>query len=300
MSIEIKEKNLKAINGWAALAFLVVTLPLIVIVIKANKESFWLFPGIFTAVIWIVLWAGFFTLQPNQARVLVLFGKYKGTVSTPGFIWMNPLFSNVARGGDYRYKVSLRSRTFLCQQIKVNDKNGNPIEIAMMVVWKVHDTAKALFQVDNYREYVETQAESALRHVATQFSYDHKDGDPSVSEITLRGNSVEVSEVLKREMSEVLEIAGIEIQDTRLTHLAYAPEIAQAMLRRQQAEAVIAARKKIVMGAVGMVEMALKDLEKTGTVVLDDEKKATMVSNMMLVLVSDRDVTPVINTGSLH
>lgn len=296
----IKEVTKEPLSGWNALAAQVAAIPLFYFSGKSSLQMPWLLITILFGLIWLVSLGGFFTLQPNEARVLVLFGQYKATVRKSGFHWMNPLFSNGFSKNNYRYKISLRSRTFLSQQIKVNDKSGNPIEIAMMVVWKVADSAKALFQVDNYREYVETQAESALRHVASQFPYDHKDGDHLTSETTLRGNPIEISQVLQSEMSNALTIAGIEILDTRLTHLAYAPEIAQSMLRRQQAEAVIAARKKIVAGAVGMVEMALRDLEKSGAVILDDDKKATMVSNMMLVLVGDRDVTPVINTGTLY
>lgn len=283
---------------------------------KLTLGTIWMVIPTLGVILISIGFGGFFTLQPNEARVLILFGRYRGTANQAGFLWANPFFSSSGPRGDFqpsvvertqgkkridtRYKISLRSRTFLSPQIKVNDKNGNPIEIAMMVVWKVSDTAKAIFQIDDYRTFVSTQAESTLRHVASKFSYDHKDSDHLSSEVTLRSNVDEVSEVLRTELSSVLSRAGIEIETTRLTHLAYAPEIAHAMLRRQQAEAVISARRKIVSGAVGMVEMALADLEKSGSLHLDDEKRAAMISNMLLVLVGDRDVTPVINTGTLY
>lgn len=316
MNIELKERVIEPINGWAMLFAIVIGEVIGFFGIVKLAASQWVALPIIFSSIFTFAFGGFFTLQPNEARVLILFGRYRGTVTKAGFCWANPLFSNSAPKGsfqptlteqskgkkkiDSRFKISLRSRTLLSPQIKVNDKNGNPIEIAMMVVWKVSDTAKAIFQVDDYREYVSTQSESTLRHVASKFAYDHKDSDSLSAEITLRSNVDEVSEVLRRELQTTLSSAGIEIESTRLTHLAYAPEIASAMLRRQQAEAVIAARKKIVTGAVGMVEMALADLKKSGTLELDDEKRASMISNMMLVLVGDRDVTPVINTGTLY
>jgi regulator of protease activity HflC (stomatin/prohibitin superfamily) len=316
MSAEITELKISPISGWKVMAGLIIGTLAVIYGYKLSLGTTWMIIPTVGAVLVSVAFGGFFTLQPNEARVLILFGKYIGTASQDGFLWANPFYSNAAPRGDFqpslieqskgkkkvdsRYKVSLRSRTFLSPQIKVNDKNGNPIEIAMMVVWKVSDTAKAIFQIDDYRSYVSTQAESTLRHVASKFSYDHKDSDHLSAEITLRSNVDEVSEVLRSELSTVLSRAGIEVETTRLTHLAYAPEIANAMLRRQQAEAVISARRKIVSGAVGMVEMALSDLEKSGNLHLDDEKRAAMISNMMLVLVGDRDVTPVINAGTLY
>lgn len=238
---------------------------------------------------------GYFTLQPNEARALVLFGSYKGTAREGGFHWASPFLSN-AKG---RYKISLRARTLLGDRLKVNDRRGNPIEIAAMVVWHVHDTAQAMFDVDDFDSYVTTQAETALRHVATAYAYDHGD-DENDREITLRGNPDEVSKALREDLGARLAVAGVVVDDARLTHLAYAPEIAQAMLRRQQAEAVIAARRKIVTGAVSMVDMALKDLAAAKVVDLDDERKAAMVSNLMVVLCGEGEVTPIVNTGTLY
>jgi regulator of protease activity HflC (stomatin/prohibitin superfamily) len=275
---------------------------------------------------WIVFVTGFFTLQPNEARVLVLFGDYKGTVREPGFHWGNPFYSNgagasaaaagttaeghganataiavqaaqaAARRSSKRNRISLRARTLNGQRLKVNDKGGNPIEIAAVVIWRVQDTAMAMFDVDDYEKYVETQSESALRHIASLYGYDHGEED----EITLRSNVEEVSAALRAELHERLAKAGVVVEEARLTHLAYAPEIAQAMLRRQQAEAVIAARQKIVHGAVSMVDMALKELADKHVVTLDDERKAAMVSNLMVVLCGDSEVHPVVNAGTLY
>jgi len=260
---------------------------------------------------------GFFTLQPNEARVLVLFGSYKGTVRESGFHWSSPFYSNGAskmaamaaaaskkegvaslfEGKALgRNKISLRARTLNGDTLKVNDKRGNPIEIAAVVVWRVADTAQAMFDVDNYENYVQTQSESALRHLASLYSYDDADG----SDTTLRANVDEVSGALRGELQERLAKAGVVVDEARLTHLAYAPEIAQVMLRSQQAEAVIAARQKIVHGAVSMVEMALKQLAENEVVSLDDERRASMVSNLMVVLCSESEVHPVVNTGTLY
>ncbi len=270
----------------------------------------------------IFLFPGFFTLQPNQARVLILFGAYKGTVRVSGFHWGNPFYANGPSTGagvqvgkaepgqsaaphgttaatttrSSRYKVSLRSRNFNSERLKVNDKRGNPIEIAAVVVWRVEDTAQATFDVEDYENYVRVQSESAIRHLASQFAYDHGEHD----EITLLSGVDEVSQRLRQEIQERLDRAGVRIDEARLTHLAYAPEIAQAMLRRQQAEAVIAARQKIVHGAVSMVEMALNDLAAKHVVSLDDERRAAMVSNLMVVLCGESEVHPVVNTGTLY
>ena len=265
--------------------------------------------------LWILTLPGYFTLQPNESRVLVLFGTYRGTVREGGFHWANPFYSNASPGGpaeaadasaakwpksgkkaSTRFKVSLRARTLLTERLKVNDRRGNPVEIAAMVVWRVQDTAQAAFDVDNYETYVTTQSETALRHIATAYNYDQGD-DVDAAEITLRGNPDEVSAALREDLGTRLSAAGVVVDDARLTHLAYAPEIAQAMLRRQQAEAVIAARRKIVTGAVGMVEMALDQLSEHDVVALDDERKATMVSNLLVVLCGESDVTPVLNAG---
>ena len=280
--------------------------------------------GIVLLIVAIVVTCGFFSLQPGQARVLVLFGNYVGTVRESGFYWVNPFYSHslgsdgtgasidvsleegspsvkaAAAAKTLSTKVSLRARTLNGDRLKVNDKMGNPIEIATVVVWHVADTAKALFDVDHYPSYVAMQTETALRHVASVYAYDHmEDDDASNSSITLRSNIEEVSESLKEELDRRLAPAGVSVDDARLTHLAYAPEIAQAMLRRQQAEAIIAARKKIVEGAVSMVDMALKELSDGGVVEFDEDRKAVMASNLMVVLCGESEAQPVLNTGSL-
>lgn len=234
-------------------------------------------------------WAGFFTLQPNESRVLILFGAYQGTIRQAGYHWANPFYARNS-------KISLRMRNLNGKQLKVNDKRGNPIEIAAVVVWKVNDTAQAAFDVDDYENYVEVQSESAVRHLASAYAYDQGEED----EIALRGGGDEVNAALTRELQERLSKAGVEVEEARLTHLAYAPEIAQAMLRRQQAEAIIAARQKIVHGAVSMVEMALKELQERQVLDLDPERRASMVSNLLVVLCGDSEVSPVINTGTLY
>ena len=231
---------------------------------------------------------GFFTLQPNEAAVLILFGAYKGTVRDSGFFWTNPFNKKV--------KISLRARNLNGEKLKVNDKRGNPIEIAAVVVWRVQDTAQACFDVDNYEHYVAVQSESAVRHLASGYAYDDGEQD----ELTLRGGSDAVSVALREELHQRLEKAGVHVEEARITHLAYAPEIAQAMLRRQQAEAVIAARQKIVHGAVSMVDMALKELAEKHVVNLDEERKAAMVSNLLVVLCGEAEVHPVVNTGTLY
>jgi len=231
---------------------------------------------------------GLFTVSPNQGRVLQLFGAYRGTAREPGLRWTNPFFTRKA--------ISLRVRNFETARLKVNDKRGNPIEIACVVVWKVVDTAEAVFQVDNYENYVHVQSEAALRNLATAYPYDaHSDG-----EIALSSHTAEVSAQLKTEIQERLQKAGVEVTETRVSHLAYAQEIAAMMLRRQQAAAVVAARRTIVEGAVGMVENALEMLASQNVVELDEERKATMVSNLLVVLCSEQTTQPVVNTGSLY
>ncbi len=236
----------------------------------------------------IVLACGLFTLQPNEAAVLVLFGAYRGTVRESGFFFTNPF--------NRKLKISLRARNLNGEKLKVNEKRGNPIEIAAVVVWRVQDTAQAVFDVDSYENYVKIQSESAVRHVASSYAYDDGEAD----EITLRGGADVVAAALTRELQERLAKAGVHVEEARLTHLAYAPEIAQAMLRRQQAEAVIAARQKIVHGAVSMVEMALNELSAKRVVNLDEERKAAMVSNLLVVLCGESEAHPVINTGTLY
>lgn len=281
--------------------------------------------GILLIVAGIISCSGFVSLEPGQAKVCVLFGNYRGTIRTPGFYWVNPFYQRSVQsssasasivsgeavsgssllasltGNSVSTKVSLRARTLNGQRIKVNDRMGNPIEIATVVVWRVEDTARALFDVDNYASYVAIQAETALRHVASSYSYDHmEDDDAANTAITLRSNIEEVSQALCAELSAKLARAGVAVEDARLTHLAYAPEIASAMLRRQQAEAVIAARKKIVEGAVSMVDMALTQLSENGVVQFDEDRKAVMASNLMVVLCGETEAQPVVNAGSLY
>jgi regulator of protease activity HflC (stomatin/prohibitin superfamily) len=231
---------------------------------------------------------GLFVVQPNQGAVLTLFGKYMGTERKPGLHWANPFYS--------KKHLSLRVRNFETSRLKVNDHDGNPIEIAAVVVWKVVDTAEAAFQVDDYKHYVEVQSEAALRNLATNYAYDsHEENQKS-----LRGNTSEVAAHLQKEIQERLQVAGVEVLEARISHLAYAPEIAAVMLQRQQASAVIAARQKIVEGAVGMVEMALEMLNTKGVIHLDEERKAAMVSNLLVVLCGDRATQPVVNTGTIY
>lgn len=275
--------------------------------------------GIFLELIAIVTLCGFFTLQPNEARVLILFGSYHGTVRRSGFFWANPFYSSARRGSglaqiatarERRHgssstdlqrtssaKISLRARNFNSPPLKVNDKRGNPVEIAAVIVWRVEDTAKAAFDVDDFESYVQIQSESARRHVANLYAYDRSEDD---GEPTLRDSADEVALGLQGELQVRLARAGVTVDEARLTHLAYAPEIAQAMLRRQQAEAVIAARTKIVQGAVSMVQMALNELSAKDVVHMDEERKAAMVSNLLVVLCGETEVTPVVNTGTLY
>jgi regulator of protease activity HflC (stomatin/prohibitin superfamily) len=237
----------------------------------------------------ILGFAGLIIVNPNQARVLQLFGTYTGTLKDPGFHWVNP-FTNPRR------KVSLRVRNFESGKLKVNDLDGNPIEIAAVVVWSVVETAEAVFHVDDYENYVHVQSEAAVRNLATTYPYDaHQEG-----QMSLRGHTQEIAEQLKKEIQDRLEQAGVNVIEARISHLAYAPEIASAMLQRQQASAVVAARAKIVEGAVSMVEMALDELSKKHIVVLDEERKAAMVSNLLVVLCGDRNPQPVVNTGTIY
>ena len=242
--------------------------------------------GILLGIAAVVIFTGFITLQPNEAAVVLLFGAYQGTLRESGFYWANPLFT--------KKKISLRLRNMEGAKLKVNDKQGNPIEIATVIVWRVQDTAQATFDVDNYSQFVNIQSETAVRHLANSYAYDHGEEN----ELTLRSAVDEVSATLKDELSARLAKAGVAVEEARLTHLAYAPEIAGVMLRRQQADAIIAARQKIVHGAVSMVEMALKDLSARQVVDFDPERKAAMVSNLLLVLCGERDAQPVISMGT--
>ena len=260
-------------------------------IVRANTDrSFVMFLvlGILCFVSSIIVWCGFFTLQPNEARVLILFGAYKGSIRRSGFHWTNPFYTKT--------KISLRMRNLNTEKSKVNDKRGNPIEIAAVVVWKVRDTAQAVFDVDDYENYVEIQSDSAVRQLASSYAYDRGDED----EVTLRDGGEEVNADLTKALQERLSLAGVVVEEARITHLAYAPEIAQAMLRRQQAEAIIDARKKIVHGAVSMVEMALSELKEKEVIEFDHERKASMVSNLLVVLCGESEVNPVINTGTLY
>ena len=249
-------------------------------------------PAVVIAISILFIGGGFFMLQPNEAAVLTLFGDYLGTERKPGLRWTLPW--------NGRAKVSVRARNYTIDTLKVNDKRGNPVEIAAVVVWRVADTAQALFDVEDFENFVRVQSESALRHVATQYNYDTGEEEHEAGEVTLRAGADTVAEALVRELQMRVDLAGVKIEEAKLTHLAYAPEIAGAMLRRQQADAVIAARSKIVLGAVSMVDMALKHLSEMKVVELDDERRATMVSNLMVVLCSERDTQPVVNTGTLY
>jgi len=318
MHTEANRENAVAVqNGWVMLSLLIVLVAINIGLVAAQAvRGPLLLLFVVDMILVVFLIPGFFSLQPNEARVLVLFGAYKGTVRRSGFHWGNPFYTNGPQGLQTprkrlnqspaenppanrtlgRYKISLRARTLNGERLKVNDRRGNPVEIAAVVVWRVQDTAQAVFDVDNYDNYVTTQSESALRHLASRYSYD----DGGDNEATLRSNVDEVSQALRTELEERLSKAGVTVDEARLTHLAYAPEIAQAMLRRQQAEAVIAAREKIVHGAVSMVDMALKELAQKQVVDLDDERRAAMVSNLMVVLCGESEVHPVVNTGTLY
>jgi regulator of protease activity HflC (stomatin/prohibitin superfamily) len=239
-------------------------------------------------VVAVIVSKGVFVLNPNEGKVLQLFGAYRGTARTPGLRWANPFLS--------KRRISLRVRNFESGRLKVNDTDGNPIEIAAVIVWKVVDTAEAVFEVDDYENYVKVQSEAAVRNLATRYPYDAHEPD----QVSLRGSTAEVAKDLKHEIQERLSKAGVEVIEARLSHLAYASEIAAAMLRRQQAGAIIAARQKIVEGAVGMVDMALELLSKSQLVRLDEDRKAAMVSNLLVVLCADREAQPVVNTGTIY
>ncbi len=278
------EINFDSTNGYVALGFvifMILVLPLLVRI-----------PPLFVVDIILLAFVakGMYMLQPNQSALMLLFGDYRGTDYSTGLRWANPFLS--------KKKVSLRLRNFNSEKLKVNDKRGNPIEIAAAIVWKVDDTARAVLDIDDFESYVPIQAEAAVRHLANDYSYDSHDDE--VNELTLRGGGDEIVGKLKRELQERFEKAGLRVEDARLTHLAYAPEIAGAMLRRQQAEAVIGARKQIVLGAVSMVEMALQGLTERGVVELDAERRAAMVSNLLVVLCAESEAQPVINAGSLY
>jgi regulator of protease activity HflC (stomatin/prohibitin superfamily) len=318
------EKAVTAISGWPVL-FIGLALMLgavVFVILGPGFPPLRFVAGVLFEVLMIVVLTGLFSLQPNEARVLILFGNYKGTVRDSGFHWANPFYARnrgkipwgVAPpqdpksgpgvrpgGGGIVYKpllatISLRARNFNSEKLKVNDKRGNPVEIAAVIVWRVEDTAQAAFDVEDFESYVTVQSEAAIRSIASNYAYDHGEED----EVTLRGGGDEVAHELKKELERRLAKAGVVVDEARLTHLAYAPEIAHAMLRRQQAEAVIAARQKIVLGAVSMVDMALRELDVKQVVKLDEERKAAMVSNLLVVLCGTEEAAPVINTGTLY
>jgi regulator of protease activity HflC (stomatin/prohibitin superfamily) len=283
------EKLISPRSGW--LLLLAELALLIVIGLSTQLDNIFLKLGIIVvcSLLFFLVAAGFLAIEPNSSRVLNLFGKYIGTIKQDGFFWVNPFYA--------KKKISLRANNFDTKAIKVNDKQGNPIMIGAVVVWKVENTFKAAFDVDNYHSFVETQSEAAIRKLAGSFSYDNWEDEEA--QITLRSSANEVNELLEQEVGDRLVIAGINVIETRISHLAYSTEIAGAMLQRQQASAIVAARSKIVEGAVGMVEMALDSLSKKGIVHLDEERKAAMVSNLLVVLCSER-TTPVVNAGTLY
>lgn len=287
---KITEKRANKTNGFVALFIVIALFALDVFLLATGIRTedtmilWFFFPLVFIS---FLSFGGFMVIQPNESKVLILFGKYTGTVKDSGFWWVNPF--------TVKKHVTLRIRNFNSERLKVNDLHGNPIEIATVIVWRVVDSARAIFDVQNYEQFVAIQSETAIRSMASEYPYDVDDDQPS-----LRGTPLEIAENLKNTLQTRLEVAGVEIIESRISHLAYAQEIAQAMLRRQQAQAVIAARAKIVEGAVGMVQMALKALSEQNIVNLDEDKKATMVNNLMVALVSETSTQPVINTGTLY
>ncbi len=285
------EKVMKGVSGWlmVILLFLVSVLSIAELITAIQAVSVAMIVlSLVVLTIAIACFFGLTVVNPNQAKVVQVFGTYKGSLKEQGLWWVNPLST--------RRRVSLRIRNFESSKLKVNDQDGNPIEIAAVVVWKVVDTAEAVFQVDDYEHFVHVQSEAALRNLATRYPYDsHREGDTS-----LRMSVLDIAQQLRGEIQERLAKAGVEVIESRITHLAYASEIASAMLRRQQANAIIAARQKIVEGAVGMVEMALEQLSAKHVVELDEERKASMVSNLLVVLCSDRDAQPIVNAGTLY
>jgi len=287
----VRETKARAVSGWL-MVFLLLALLIVSIyslVMSARAQMPWAVGlWVFLLALDVFLLTGFIVVNPNEAQVVLLFGNYLGSIKQAGFWWMNPLCN--------KRRVSLRVRNFETTKLKVNDQHGNPIEIAAVVVWQVVETAEAIFHVDDYENFVHVQSESALRNLATSYPYDqHVEGEKA-----LRSHTGEIAEQIKREIQERLTKAGVDVIEARISHLAYAPEIANAMLRRQQATAIIAARQKIVEGAVSMVEMALEQLAAKHVVTLDEERKATMVSNLLVVLCSDRDAQPVVNAGTLY
>jgi len=291
----IREREYGAISGWVALVILVAGAGFFVwqIIARAQvihqpSQPMWFALSIVRLLLCVFLLLGLFVVNPNEGKVLQLFGRYVGTARVPGIRWANPLYA--------KKRISLRVRNFESAKLKVNDLDGNPIEIAAVVVWKVVDTAEAVFEVDNYENYVHVQSEAALRNMATSYTYDaHEE-----TQMSLRGNTAAIADHLRKEIQDRLARAGVDVIEARISHLAYAPEIAASMLQRQQAGAIIAARQRIVEGAVGMVEMALDMLSAKNVVTLDEERKAAMVCNLLVVLCGDRSTQPIVNAGTLH
>jgi len=282
-----RENHKKVMSGWLPLVLGLIAIAYGVYLVIAGSVSLKI-TGAVVNVLAITYLAGLFMVNPNEGRVMQLFGKYTGTAKEEGLRWANPFYT--------KKRLSLRVRNFETGRMKVNDTDGNPVEIAAIVVWKVVDTAEASFHVDNYEKFLEVQSESAVRNMATNYPYDsHED-----NVLSLRGNTAQISEHLKKEIQDRLDQAGVQVIEARISHLAYAPEIAEVMLRRQQAGAIVAARSRIVDGAVGMVQMALKRLSEEKIIELDEERKAQMVSNLLVVLCGDRGAQPVVNAGSIH
>lgn len=296
-----REKGIGTVSGWIMLAVAIVLIGFAVFHVVSSIRWIMVTGENDVKIVWalvrfagmvlcfVLICLGFFTLQPNEARVLILFGDYRGSVRKSGFHWTNPFYK--------KKRISLRSHNLNGEKLKVNDLRGNPIEIAAVVVWRVADTAQAAFDVEDYANFVEIQSESAVRDLASSYNYDDSEGD---SEFTLRGGGPEVSDKLKEEVQTRVARAGVLVEEARVAHLAYAQEIASVMLKRQQAEAIIAARRKIVDGAVSMVDHAIQELSAKNVLELDDERKASMVSNLLVILCGDRDATPVVNTGTLY
>ncbi len=310
MEQQFNERELKGFSGGVALTLVILGMLVsvaiaVIIPISIGDENSPLNALVILPILIFcalcVACTGFKVVNPNEAYVLTLFGKYYGTLKKDGFFWVNPFSVAVNPAGNVMgigaKKVSLKAMTLVNEKQKVNDEEGNPIEIGVVVIWRIVNTARAVFNVDNYYSYVSTQCDSALRQVARQYPYDVSDDD---NEKTLRGSAQEISDVLRAELQERVDMAGIEILEARISHLAYAPEIAAAMLQRQQASAIIAARQKIVDGAVSMVDMALKKLAENNIVELDDERKAQMVSNLLVVLCGNKDAQPIVNSGSIY
>lgn len=287
-----QEVAFRSANGYAMVGLGLIAVPLGVALLVTHPGGVaGVVLGVLTVLLGVLSLTGLYMLQPNESAILTLFGQYRGSDRAEGLRWANPFYG--------KRKLSLRARNLNAPTLKVNDKRGNPVEISAAVVWRVRDTAQAVFEVDDYDTYVRVQAEAALRHLASLYAYDEGE-DLAAGETTLRAGMEEVATALRRELQARFGDAGVEVLDAKLTHLAYAPEIAQVMLRRQQAEAIISARKKIVHGAVSMVEEALNGLSERNLVALDDERKAAMVSNLLVVLCSDKDTQPIVNTGTLY